>query len=220
MFYNDDDFFMISGIQHFVFCRRQWAMIHVENIWNDNILTVQGQNLHKKADNPFKDEKRNNIITVMAMPVKSQTLGIYGKCDIVEFYENEDVGVYLPKYAKTYTVVPVEYKHGSLKKDDSDVLQLLAEAVCLEEMLATKIDYGYIYYAKKRRREKIVFSSELRDKLERCINEMHDYMKKGYTPKVKEQRKCKSCSLYNLCFPDLFDKEQVSTYLQRRLWEQ
>lgn len=217
--YNDDDFLMISGIQHFAFCRRQWALIHIENAWEDNVLTMQGQKLHKNVDNISMSEKRKNIISVKAMPVKSRALGIYGRCDVVEFHR-DDQGIPLSKYPGNYKVIPVEYKHGTTKNNDSDVLQLLAEAICLEEMLVTTIDYGYIYYAKNRRREKIEFTHELHVKLNKIVTEMHDYMAKNYTPKVKKSTKCESCSLRNLCFPSIFEREKASTYLNRRLWEQ
>ncbi len=130
---------MISGIQHFVFCRRQWALIHVEQQWEDNYFTVDGELKHERADNPEIHEKRKNTISIHALPIKSRTLGITGKCDVVELNQSEK-GIYMPQYNGYYSVTPIEYKRGKPKEDNADKLQLLAEAFCLEEMLAARID--------------------------------------------------------------------------------
>ncbi|WP_429144997.1 CRISPR-associated protein Cas4 [Anaerotaenia torta] len=209
---------MISGIQHFVFCRRQWALIHVEQQWEDNYFTVDGELKHERTDNPEFYERRKNTITVHALPVKSQTLGITGKCDVVELKETEG-GVLLPQYNGYYSVTPIEYKRGKPKEDNSDKLQLLAEAYCLEEMLAMRIEMGYLFYFETRRREEVHFTDVLRQQLKEMVEEMHSYMDRGYTPKVRTGKKCKTCSLKDLCLPELNSNKNVKQYILGRISE-
>ena len=209
---------MISGIQHFVFCRRQWALIHVEQQWVDNFFTVDGELKHERTDNPEIHEKRKDTIMVRALPVKSQALGVTGKCDVVEF-KKVDNGIYIPQYDGHFTVTPIEYKRGKPKEDNSDKLQLLAEAYCLEEMLVTRIDKGYLFYFETRRREEVYFTDELRQQMLQSIEEMHSYMDRGYTPKVKTGKKCKTCSLKDICLPELNKNKEVKQYIQGRISE-
>lgn len=214
--YAEDDFLMISGIQHFRFCQRQWALIHIEQAWQDNLLTYDGQLLHTKVDQPEIREKRKDQLIVRSLPVHSRELGLTGICDLVEFTEAEH-GVTLFGSSKKYDVQPVEYKHGHRKYDLSDTLQLLAEAYCLEEMLGCHITTGAIFYGQTRRREKIVFTTELREQLQSTVEEMHRYWQRRTTPKVKTGPWCRSCSLRNICVPELLTKQSVHQYLQRRL---
>lgn len=218
--YKEEDYLMISGIQHFVFCRRQWALIHVEQQWEENYFTVDGELKHERADDRQIHEKRKNVITVRAMPVKSQTLAITGKCDVVEFIksDNQDA-VYIPQYDGNYTITPIEYKRGKPKEDNSDILQLFAQAYCLEEMLVTQIEKGYLFYFETRRREEIYFSQEIRKQLIGIVEEMHSYMDRGYTPKVRTSKKCKTCSLKDICLPELNKNKKVSRYIQGRITE-
>ena len=218
MEYKEEDFLLISGIQHFVFCRRQWALIHVEQQWEENYFTVDGEIKHERTNNANIHEKQRDTITVRAMPVKSHVLGITGKCDVVEFKKDE-MGIHIPQYNDKFTVAPIEYKRGKPKGDNSDILQLLAEAYCLEEMLAARIDKGYLFYFETRRREEIVFTNEYRQQLTDMIEEMHSYMNRGYTPKVRTGKKCKSCSLKNICLPELNKNKSVKQYIQGRILE-
>lgn len=209
---------MISGIQHFVFCRRQWALIHVEQQWEENYFTVDGELKHERADNPEIHEKRKNTISIHALPIKSRTLGITGKCDVVELNQSEK-GIYMPQYNGYYSVTPIEYKRGKPKEDNADKLQLLAEAFCLEEMLAARIDRGYLFYFETRRREEVSFTEELRRQLNQIVDEMHSYMDRGFTPKVKTGKKCKTCSLKDICLPELNNHKDVKQYIQGRISE-
>ena len=214
--YDEQDYLMISGIQHFLFCRRQWALIHVEQQWKENVLTIEGQYLHERADQPMIREKRKGKIIVRALPVQSSTLGITGVCDVVEFIQNSS-GVSLAGEPGNYLPVPIEYKHGKPKVEPSDILQLTAQAVCLEEMLVCEIPEGYIYYHETRRREKILFTEELRANLAKNLKEMHGYWERKYTPKVKTGNFCKKCSLQDICLPKLMNSQTVNSYLERRL---
>lgn len=209
---------MISGIQHFRFCRRQWALIHIEQAWQDNLLTFDGQILHTKADQPEVREKRNDKLIVRSLPVHSRELGLTGICDVVEFTEATD-GVSIFGSHKKYLPQPIEYKHGHKKYDLSDTLQLLAQAVCLEEMLGCQISSGGVFYQKTRRREVIEFTANLREQLKKTTRLMHQYWTKRYTPKVKTGAWCKSCSLADICLPELLSKQTVQSYLRRRLDE-
>ena len=152
MEYAEDDYLMISGIQHFKFCRRQWALIHIEQQWAENEHTVIGELMHKKTHDPYTAEKRKDILTVRALPVSSRRLGISGECDIVEFHKCED-GVSLHGHRGTFSLYPIEYKKGRPKLTEEDKLQLMAQALCLEEMFSASIPEGAIFYGETRRRE-------------------------------------------------------------------
>lgn len=216
--YDEQDYLMISGIQHFLFCRRQWALIHIEQQWQENVLTLEGTYLHEKADQPTIREKRKDRLIVRALPVHSPTFGITGICDVVEFIEHPD-GVTLNGETGTYLPVPVEYKHGKPKKEPSDMLQLTAQAVCLEEMLACSVPQGFLYYHETKHREAINIDDSLREQLKTTIAEMHQYWERRYTPKVKTGNFCKKCSLQNICLPKLMNVQTVKGYLDRRLCE-
>ena len=212
--YQPDELLPLSGIQHFCFCRRQWALIHVERQWQENVLTVEGKLMHDRADDPFFTEVRHGVITARSMPVASYRLGFNGVCDVVEFTPSPE-GVALPGRAGTYLAAPVEYKHGKEKRDQSDEAQLCAQAICLEEMLAVHIPVGYLYYGEIRHRVEVELNGELRDFVVKMAAEMHAYLERGYTPKVKPSKACRSCSLEDVCLPTLQAKVMsASKYIQ------
>ena len=215
---SEANFLMLSGIQHFEFCKRQWALIHIEQQWEENVKTIEGQHIHRKVDQPFIKEKRGNIVRVRAMPIKSNELKISGICDVVEFVKS-DSGVEIPKLQGKYIGYPVEYKRGKPKKHDSDILQLVAQSMCLEEMLLIKVDKAYLYYEEIKRRVEVGITEELRMTVRNVANEMHMYYQKHYTPKVKTGPHCKQCSLRNICLPGLMNKQSVDAYIERRLRE-
>lgn len=216
--FDEEDYLMISGIQHFLFCRRQWALIHIEQQWAENHLTIEGQYVHKKADQPQIKEKRGEKIVVRGMPIHSSELGLTGVCDVVEFIEVEQ-GISLNQYPGKFQVVPVEYKHGKKKWDKSDEMQLMAQIFCLEEMLVTKIPAGELFYHETKKRVQIEASPERRAQLVQAVKEMHSYWERRYTPKVKPAAKCQSCSLKDICLPEIMNKQTVKSYLARRLAE-
>ncbi len=202
----DENYLMLSGIQHFSFCKRQWALIHIEQQWEENVKTIEGQHLHKKVDQPLIREKRGDKLVVRAMPVKSNQLKITGVCDVVEFIRNDE-GIELNGEEGKYKAYPVEYKRGRPKKDTTDILQLTAQALCLEEMLLIEIDSGFLFYNEIKHRVEIPISSEHKLKVKSIVTEMFDYFQRGYTPKVKAGTHCKSCSLQNICLPSLMNKK-------------
>ena len=216
--YNEDEFLQLSGIQHFAFCRRQWALIHIEMQWKENLRTVEGQILHENAHNPEMNEKRGNVIVVRAMPVHSRKMGVSGECDVVEFHKS-DKGAHINGREGVYMPVPVEYKRGEPKSDNIDILQLAAQALCLEEMFCTDINYGYIYYGETRHRLKVDFDYEIRNEVVKLFEEMQLYYRRGYTPKVKISKKCNACSLKDLCVPVLNKNKSVAEYIDKFISE-
>ena len=174
MEYTEDEYLMLSGIQHFKFCRRQWALIHIEQQWEENVHTVVGELMHKKVHDPYLVEKRKGVLMVRALPVSSRSMGVSGECDLVEFVKCED-GITLFGHRGFYSVYPVEYKKGKPKKTEEDHLQLVAQAMCLEEMFSTQISEGAIFYGETRRRENVTFSQELRNEVRESFLEMHQY---------------------------------------------
>ena len=215
--YTQDDLLPLSGIQHFLFCCRQWALIHIEQQWNENALTAEGRIMHKRVDDPFFTETRNGIITARSVPVASYRLGLSGVCDVVEFKTSPD-GVRLPNREGMYLPAPIEYKRGKEKHDHSDEVQLCAQAMCLEEMLSTRISHGYLYYGETRHRVEIEFTAELRTLVQEMSAEMHNYFSRGYTPKVKTHKGCRSCSLADICLPVLQEKViAASRYIKQNM---
>lgn len=218
MEYPEDKYLMISGIQHFKFCKRQWALIHIEQQWAENVHTVTGELMHKKAHDPYLTEKRKDIIITRALPVSSRILGVSGECDIVEFHKAED-GIRLHGHRGLYLVYPVEYKKGKPKETQEDHLQLAAQAMCLEEMFSTDIPEGAIFYGETRRREAVSISAQLRNEVVSIFEKMHQYYDRGYTPKAKYQKACCSCSLKEICLPKLERNVSVKTYIEQALKE-
>lgn len=211
---NEEEYLMLSGIQHFRFCQRQWALIHIEQQWEENVRTIEGQFIHEKADQPFIREKRKDKIIVRAMPVKSHELKTSGICDVVEFIAVKD-GISLVGEIGTFKVVPIEYKRGKPKQGKEDVLQLVAQVMCLEEMLACEIPTAYFFYDEIKRRVEVQITDTLRDEVRQVFKQMHNYYSRQYTPKVKTGKHCKSCSLENLCIPVLNESVNIKSYMKR-----
>jgi len=214
--YSEEEYLMLSGIQHFAFCRRQWAMIHIEQQWAENYRTTAGELMHKKAHDEGSFEKRGDLLIVRGLRISSRELGLSGQCDVVEFHR-DDEGVKLFGYEGKWTPVPVEYKHGAPKEDNADELQLCAQAICLEEMFQIRIPDGYLFYGENRRRSHVEFTKDLREAVKKAAREMHDLFQKGYTPNVKPTKKCRACSLEDLCLPKLQKTVKVRTYIEQRI---
>ena len=216
--YCEDDYLLLSGIQHFAFCRRQWALIHIEQQWEENLRTIDGKIMHERAHDGRSNERRGGIIITRSMAVSSAMLGIQGACDVVEFHEDPD-GIKLHGRRGRFKPLPVEYKKGRPKEGDADALQLCAQAICLEEMLVCEIGKGYLYYGEAKRRTEVEFSSVLRDKVRLMTEEMHEFFGRRYTPKVKTGKFCRACSLQDICLPKLYRTKTVSSYIKSRLEE-
>jgi CRISPR-associated exonuclease Cas4 len=203
--YTADELLPLSGLQHFTFCRRQWALIHVERQWQENVLTAEGRIMHERVDDPYFTEVRKGVVITRSVPVASYRLGLSGVCDVVEFTAAEE-GVRLRGREGFYLPAPVEYKRGKPKREPSDEVQLCAQAICLEEMLSVAIPDGYLYYGQTRHRTPVSLGDELRDLVRGMAEEMHAYFARGYTPRVKPFKGCRSCSLADVCLPVLQEK--------------
>ncbi len=218
MMYTEDQFLMLSGIQHFIFCRRQWALIHIEQQWEENLRTTEGNIMHERAHDVSLHEKRGDVVVSRALKVFSSSLGISGECDVVEFRKN-DSGVQINGLEDKYEVVPIEYKRGRPKTNDCDELQLAAQVMCLEEMLCCNIPAGYLYYGEIKHRVKVEITEKLRHLVEESTAEMHKLYSRRYTPKVKQTKACKECSLSNICLPELVSIKKASTYVSSMIYE-
>lgn len=219
MEYSEDDYLNIAGLQHFAFCRRQWALIHIEQQWQENLRTIEGQILHEKAHDGYSSEKRGEVIISRGMAIFSRTLGISGICDIVELHKSH-IGVKIFNREGLYKPFPVEYKRGKPKEGDCDALQLCAQAMCLEEMLVCEIPNGCLFYGETNHRHKVELSQTLRDKVQSMLREMHAYYDRRYTPKVKLTKSCKACSLAEICIPKLNKNLSVSKYIRDNISEE
>ena len=212
------DMLMLSGLQHFAFCRRQWALIHVEQQWQENLHTAEGQVFHRRAHDEQQTEVRGNTIIVRGLRVQSERLGVSGICDVVEFHREEN-GITLAGREGHFRVYPVEYKKGAPKEHRADELQLCAQAMCLKEMLACPIPAGALFYGETRRRQPVDFTDSLRQTVRTMLEEMHGYFSRGYTPVVRPTKSCNACSLKNLCLPKLYRKRSAKAYLAGRIEE-
>jgi len=220
--YSDEEMLQLSGIQHFAFCPRQWALIHIEQIWNDNHLTLEGSILHDNVDNPFlRETNGSDVISLRGLKIASHTLGLNGIADVVEIIP---LSASAPKdkelllKSKLFKALPIEYKRGSRKISDCDRLQVTAQAMILEEMLGVRIDTGAIFYWEERHREYFTIDEDLRKEVIRISISMHDIITSGITPKSKKKPGCKSCSIVNSCLPSIGSKN-VNKYLSEYLDE-
>lgn len=216
---DDSNFLMISGLKHFQFCRRRWALVHIEQLWEENVLTLEGHYMHERVHDDNFTEARGAVLLSRGMPVRSQKLKITGVCDMVELYKDED-GVPIQGRGGRWRLYPVEYKLGQPDTQGADALQVCAQALCLEEMFVTDIPEAALYYGKIKRRQRILLTEELRQKVKDCVGEMHQLMSKGYTPKAKMGKACKSCSLVETCQPKLMKQVLASEYIRRAYHEE
>jgi CRISPR-associated exonuclease Cas4 len=217
--YADDELLSLSGIQHFRFCKRQWALIHVERQWEDNLRTAEGHIIHERVDDPFFNESRGNVIVSRASPLVSYTLGLNGIADVIE-YTRSDTGISLPGSEGLWTMKPVEYKRGKPKIDERDEVQLCAQVMCLEEMFGVKINEADFYYNEIRRRQHLKITDELRSLVLYLADEMHTIFLNGITPGAESGMSCALCSLVDVCMPKLTKKKSsVSNYIGKHIQE-
>lgn len=214
----EEDYLALSGIQHFAFCRRQWALIHIEQMWGENLLTAEGSLMHRRAHDREIRERRENTLTVRGLYVRSHALMLSGVCDVVEFHADEaghpisgEDGLWLP--------YPVEYKRGRSKACDADRLQLCAQAICLEEMFGREVLEGALYYGETHSRELVALDAGLREQVASISREMHALYQRRHTPKGKETRACRSCSLQEICQPKATSGGSALAYIESHLKE-
>ena len=210
MKYDDNNLLMISALQHILFCQRQCALIHVEQIWNENIFTVKGEIMHEKAHNG-EVEYRDGMKIERGIPLRSLELGLIGKADVVEFHKQSD-GSLLP--------FPVEYKLGKPKENRCDEVQLCAQAICLEEMMNVKISSGALFYGKTKKRLDVLFDNELRKITIEAARKLHTIVDNGITPlPVYNKKKCDACSLKEFCIPKIPVKN-VTSFMEKIINEE
>lgn len=220
--YDEDNMLMLSGIQHYMFCPRQWALIHIEQQWADNKLTVEGNILHENVDNPQYRQKNGETITLRSVHIASKSLGLYGITDAIELLpsETEKDAIQHPSYPGYWHVFPIEYKRDHSKPDERDEVQLTAQVMCLEEMYHIQICQAALYYHETRHREIITIDNHLRDLTYRCAEAMHKIFETGQTPKAAKIKGCKNCSLIDLCNPELNYRQDATQYLKHNLYEE
>lgn len=217
--YTDDELLSLSGIQHFCFCRRQWALIHVEQQWSENLRTAEGHIVHERVDDPFFNESRGDIVITRAVPVVSYSLGLTGIADVIE-YIRSDAGITIPDHDGRWLLRPVEYKRGKPKIDERDEVQLCAQVMCLEEMFGVRINEADLYYNEIRRRQHLKITRELRELVSALANEMHDVFQNGITPEAESGKHCSLCSLMDICVPKLTKKKSlVKNYIGKHVTE-
>lgn len=206
---DDDALVPISALQHFLYCPRQCALIHVEQLWAESQHTAEGRLLHDKSDKP-KLERRKGVRTVTAMPLAQPQLGITGVADVVEFHMDNG-GVERP--------YPVEYKRGRPKAHQADEVQLCAQAICLEHMLSCEIPEGALYYGETRRRTVVPLDAALRDLTCKTIAQTRAMVASRRTPSATYSAKlCDNCSLLDMCQPRLLHRvESVQHWLRAQL---
>lgn len=218
MSYPEDEYLPLSGLQHFIFCRRQWALIHIENLWAENLRTTEGKLMHERAHDPSLRERRGDTLTVRGVYISSPALGVSGQCDVLE-YRKSPKGVPLPGMDGLWLPYPVEYKRGAPKETDADRMQLCAQAMCLEETFCCDISEGALFYGETRRRETVAFSEALRAGVRDALSEMRRLYQRGHTPRVKPTKSCNACSLKDLCLPKLTRSKAVKAYLAEAMGE-
>ncbi len=208
--YSEDDLRPLSALQHLLFCPRQCALIHIEQVWDENRLTAEGRVMHERV-HEAGEESRGDVRTVRGLWVRSLRLGLVGKADVVEFHR-EGVDSWKP--------FPVEFKLGKPKPVECDRVQLCAQALCLEELLDRRVGSGAIFYGRTRRRLAVDFDAELRNETEKTVERLHQLIQTGITPAPDFSKKCGSCSLVELCLPKAIRRSvSVAGYLARMLEE-
>lgn len=221
-YYDDDQMLMLSGIQHYMYCPRQWALIHIEQQWSENRLTAEGQLLHRTVDNPAYRQKNGDVITLRAVHIASHTLGLYGITDAIELLPSDgsEDAITHPRYPGFWKPYPIEYKRGHRKPDERDEVQLVAQVICLEEMYGIHIPEAALFYHDTRHREVVTIDEHLRQLTYELSEAMHRAFENGFTPKAEERRGCRSCSLIDICAPELTKKTSVAFYLKKTFDEE
>lgn len=210
--YTEDELLQLSGIQHYVFCPRQWALIHIEQQWTDNSLTAEGTLLHGNVDNPFlRETNGSQTITLRGVRLASPVLGLSGISDAVEIYphENAPTSKQALLKSKLYDALPIEYKRGKPKITDCDRMQVTAQAIILEEMLGITIRKGAVFYWETRHREYFDITDELKEQTIKTASDMHVAFNNNFIPKAVKKSHCKNCSLLDNCMPSFKGRSAV-----------
>ena len=212
----EDDLLPLSGLQHFTFCERRWALVHIESVWAENRFTAEGKLLHEKAHSGDV-ESRPGVLIRRTLPLRSFRLGISGEADIVEFHpvKSGDSGVVLNDRKGLWRPYPIEYKRRQDKAGSiAYQVQLCAQALCLEEMLQTSVPEGAVFDGAQHRRQIVAFDRALRLEVETIAARMHELRLNRSTPTAVYEKRCDSCSLISLCLPKTLGALSASKYLR------
>jgi CRISPR-associated exonuclease Cas4 len=201
MTYSEDELLPLSALQHLLFCERQCALIHLEQVWQENRLTVEGRLLHERVHEQ-EAETRGDLRIARGVRLRSLKLGLIGMADVVEFHRTKgEDEIVLPDAAGRWRPFPVEYKRGRPKPDRCDTVQLCAQGMCLEEMLCVFVSGGALFYGQPRRRQEVAFDAELRQTVETAAQRLHALIGAGVTPPAVYEKKCENCSMIDICMP-------------------
>lgn len=211
--YDEEELVSISLLQHYTFCKRRAALIGIEQHWDENAATIDGEIMHERAHSESAENRRDLKIR-MSLRLHSFALGLSGTSDIVEFHRSADSGIVIPGAEGLWVPYPVEYKRGSTHEELPYMIQLCAQSMCLEEMLKTQIDMGAIYWGESRRRQEITFDYCLREQTVETAESVHKFLAEGKTPPPRYDKKCKGCSLYNICMPKAIKRIDANQYFE------
>jgi len=206
----DEELIPISALTHYAYCPRRCALVHIEQIWTENKFTAEGRIMHEHVHEEG-NESRGDVRVERGVSLRSLQMGLIGKADVIEYHRKSD---------GNWQAFPVEYKRGKPKPDDSDKIQLCAQALCLEEMLGVRIPAGALFYGRTRRRLDVEFDEALRQETRETARLSRELIAAGKTPKPVYQKRCESCSLMGECLPKTIQKKRsVANYLRRMLDE-
>lgn len=224
--YTDDELLPVSALQHLLFCERQAALIHVERLWRENPLTLEGSHLHRRVDETGeRRERRGDLVVLRGLPLRSRQLGLVGRADVVELHGvgptlrretgPEATGAAIPGLEGSWRPYPVDYKRGKPKANRCDEVQLCAQAMCLEEMLGVEVPEGALFYGRDKRRRGVRFDTGLRQLTRDAAARLHEMVREHESPRAHKQKKCRQCSLVELCLPQAMTRRSASSYLRR-----
>ena len=217
--YDEEDLLPLSALQHLVFCERQCALIHIEQLWADNRFTVEGEHLHDRVHEAGA-ESRGDVRIARGLPLRSLRLGLSGIADVVEFHRVTEAGARLPGAGGLWKPFPVEYKRGRPKRERCDEVQVCTQAICLEEMLEVHVSDGALFYGATRRRFEVAFDDSLRQETELAAARLHELVSRQITPAAVREPKCDRCSLLDLCMPQALSRSQSAQgYLRSAIHE-
>jgi len=226
--FQEDDLLPLSALQHLLFCERQCGLIHIERVWRDNSLTLEGAHMHRRVDGAGPGrERRGDVIVVRGVALRSLRLGLSGRADLVEFYRGDDAapasagvsarlpGVALAAAGGRWLPFPVDYKHGQPKANRCDEVQLCAQALCIEEMLQVAVPRGALFYGKTQRRLQVAFGASLREETAAAAARLHELVASGTTPTATWEHKCRGCSLLDWCLPGALQPPRTASRYMR-----
>jgi len=211
--FTEDDFLPISALSQYYYCQRRAALMLIDQVWSDNVHTVEGSIIHERVHRTAK-ESRQELIKVRNLPLHSFTHGLSGLADCVEFHADK-AGIPVKGLIGLWKLIPIEYKHGKVRNELEYEVQLCAQVICLEEMLGCSINVGYIFYSDDHRRKEVQFTEELRNKVSEGAQNIHELTKRGIVPLPEKSKKCQECSLNYDCLPKI--KDSSGNYI-KKLW--